>query len=192
MSMTAMGIGLTQTAGKPDGSGGFVAIPIAEVAQYTQAPLGFTHIQPASSQMTAVDTDVSFQSGDREWIYVYNAMATPLTQGMVCIRFGVGVVGDAIVTASIAAAPINASAIIGVAQHEIPAGFCGFILRKGAGNVTMEAGATPLVALLSGTANDGQAQSASGGGAVVSNGFGYALEATAAPGLVKAYLGCNG
>ena len=189
MSMTAMGIGLLQTAGKPDGSGGFVAIPPAEVGQYTQAPLGFTHLQPASSQMSVAATDVSSQSGDRQWIYVYNNTAAALTVGMICIRGGAGVVADTLVGPSFSAAPTSAATIVGVVQHEIPSGFCGFILRKGAGKVAMEASAAPYLGLLVGTVADGQAKSASSASEA---GFGYSLVAAVGAGLRDAYLDCNG
>ncbi len=189
MSMTAMGIGLLQTAGKPDGSGGFVAIPPAEVGQYTQAPLGFTHLQPASSQMSVAATDVSSQSGDRQWIYVYNATVATLTQGTVCIRGGAGIVADTFCGPTLAGVPMSAASVVGVVQHEIPAGFCGFILRKGAGKVAMEATAAANFGLLIGTAANGQAKSAA---TVVEAGFGYSLVSAVGAGLRDAYLDCNG
>ncbi len=188
MSLTAMGIGLLETAGKPDGSGGFAAIPVGEVAEYTQAPLGFTHIQPASKQMSAASTTPSFMSGDREWIYVYNNSVSDLTEGTTCIRN----LGPASVQAGFVgespAAPLHANIIVGVAQHTIPAGFCGFILRNGAGKVDTDGALSPYGGI-------GISAVVAGEGAPVAPNtaaFAYALESTAGAGLAKAMLSCKG
>ncbi len=188
MSLTAMGIGLLETAGKPDGSGGFVAIPAAEVAEYTQAPLGFTHIQPASKQMSAASTEPSFQSGDREWIYVYNNSVSALTEGTLCIRnLGPGSVQAGFV-GSTPAAPLHANIVVGVAQHTIPAGFCGFILRNGAGNVDTDGAISVYdgIGISAVVAEEGAAV------APATAAFAYALEGTAGAGLAKAMLSCKG
>ncbi len=60
MAMTAMGIGLLQVQGKPDlavGGGAQLPIPVTELEQFIQAPLGFTHLEPASSQMPLASSD---------------------------------------------------------------------------------------------------------------------------------------
>jgi len=186
--MTAMGIGLTQTAGKPDGSGGYIAIPLAEVAQYAQAPLGFTHLEPASAQMSKPSTDASFQSGDREWVYVYNNTANDITEGTPCLRNdGPANLQAALVSATPAAA-IHADAVVGVAQHTIQARFCGFILRSGAGKVDMDGATTAYdgIGVSAGTAEEGDPVAATVAA------FGYAVETTVGAGLVKAILSCKG
>lgn len=189
MSMTAMGIGLTQTAGKPDGSGGFIAIPLAEVAQYTQAPLGFTHLEPASAQMSKPSTDAAHQSGDREWIYVYNNSVTAIVQGTTCFRNAAPLGLQAALVEGTPAAPLHPSVVVGVAQHTIPAGFCGFILRSGAGKVNMDAATAATTDAI------GVSAALAGAGdpvAATAAAFGYAVETIGAPGLVKAILACKG
>jgi len=181
MSMTAMGIGLTQTAGKPDGSGGYIAIPAAEVAQYTQAPLGFTHLEPASAQMSKAATDIAFQSGDREWVYVWNASGADLTAGMVCAR---GPTSAPYAGPAVAANHPNL--VLGVAQHVIPDGFCGFILRSGTGNVDLSA----AVAVGDGIVISGAGTG--GPGADTAAVIGVAAVATAVVGLGPVVLACKG
>ncbi len=181
MSMTAMGIGLTQTAGKPDGSGGFIPIPGPEVAQYTQAPLGFTHLEPASSQMSKPSTDIAHQSGDREWIYIWNASGADLTPGTVCIR------GAAPLYVGPAPAVMHPSMVVGVVQHTIPDGFCGFILRKGVGQVTLSAATAVGDGIeISGVGTAGPTT------ALTEAAFGSCPVATAAPGLGTVNLNCVG
>ena len=188
MSMTAMGIGLLETAGKPDGSGGFIAIPLAEVAEYTQAPLGFTHLEPASSQMTKASTDAAYQSGDREWIYVYNISITDLTAGTLCIRSNGPADVQAAMVSAHPAGPFHPDSVVGVAQHTIPAGFCGFILRSGAGTVDMDAAASAYagIGLSAGNAGEGTPVAATAAAC------GYTLETIGGAGLVKAMLSCKG
>ena len=146
MAMTAMGIGLLQVQGKPDlavGGGALLPIPAAEVEQFMQAPLGFTHLEPASSQMALNSTDVAYGSGDRTWIYVWNGSGSPLAAGTSCTR-GVGVLPGVVGSNAGVAVPSSVSGasaeIIGVAQFLIPDGFCGFLLRKGAGVVNITNG----------------------------------------------------
>ena len=189
MSMTAMGISLLETAGKPDGSGGFIAIPLAEVAAYTQAPLGFTHLEPASSQMSKPSTDASHQSGDREWIYVYNNSVIALAAGTPCFRNSAPGNLQAALVEGTPAAPLPPSVVVGVAQHTIPAGFCGFILRSGAGKVNMDGATAASVNAIAVSAVTDYT-----GGPVTATvpAFGYAVENIGGAGLVKAILACKG
>ena len=190
MSMTAMGIGLLQTAGKPDGSGGFIAIPLAEVAAYTQAPLGFTHLEPASSQMSKAATDASYQSGDREWIYVYNNSVADLTPGTVCFRNDFAGDPQRMVVGAAGAGAVTPSVIVGVAQHTIPAGFCGFILRKGAGIVEITGAIAPYDGLILSATVNGEAQAAAAATNAV---FGHSLSLVGGGGgPAEAILNCAG
>lgn len=155
MAMTAMGIGLLQVQGKPDlavGGGALLPIPAAEVEQFIQAPLGFTHLEPASSQMALNSSDVAYGSGDRTWVYVWNGSGADITAGTSCTR-GDGILPLVPATISSAGVAVLSTAagssaeILGVAQFTIPLGFAGFILRKGAGVVNialLAAGVTTL------------------------------------------------
>jgi hypothetical protein len=143
MAMTAMGIGLLQVQGKPDlavGGGAQLPIPVTELEQFIQAPLGFTHLEPASSQMALDSSDVAYGSGDRTWIYVYNGSGADLPPATACSR-GIGVIPGTTGSNPGIAVPSSggaaSAAILGVTQYPIPDGFCGFILRKGAGVVNM-------------------------------------------------------
>jgi len=146
MAMTAMGIGLLQVQGKPDlavGGGAQLPIPVAELEQFIQAPLGFTHLEPASSQMALNSTDIAYGSGDRTWIYVYNGTGADLPPATACTRaIGLipGTTGSNPGIAVLSDAGASSASILGVTQYLIPDGFCGFILRKGAGVVNMTNG----------------------------------------------------
>ena len=160
MSRTAMGIDHLRATGQPDpnDTGAQLPVPPEFVGRWAQAPLGFIHCEPASQDPLQVDPTAPFPplgltgSGDQEWIYIYHdgAAGTTLTAGTVCIRDGLTLVtpnGAAYAIPSLVGASAGAN-VIGVAQYDIPAGFFGFILRKGPGTITYNAaaaGGLPLI-----------------------------------------------
>ena len=143
MSRTAMGIDHLRATGMPDVSnpgGPDVAVPPADVGRWNQAPLGFIHCEPASQVPLEIDGTPQpiglTGAGDQEWIYIYHdgLAGTTLAAGDVCVRDGLTTAPTGFGAAYADHSPAVASSgatVIGVAQYAIPAGFFGFILRKG-------------------------------------------------------------
>ena len=104
-------------------------IAITDVDTSAKMPLGFRVVMPATSEGDYADT------GEREWIYVYNdEAATAFAVGDIVVRdTDAGSTYDAILMASGVAVP--AIRVMGVAQHVIADGSYGFVLRRGVGLV---------------------------------------------------------
>ena len=196
MSRTAMGIDHLRATGMPDVSnpgGPDVAVPLADVGRWNQAPLGFIHCEPASQVPLEIDgTPLPIGltgAGDQEWIYIYHpaGAANPLAAGDVCVRDGLTPAGYGAAYADHSPAGASSGAgVIGVAQYAIPVGFFGFILRKGPGAVNYGVapanGGRPLITTGVGAAIEGAATAA---------GFGVSLDNGVA-GVQNAILNCNG
>jgi len=102
------------------GPGTAMGISVTLVTADQQAPLGFIHTVPASVSPTGL--------GPTDWIYV---RADPAGAGLASTNIISGGSGPGIV--DVAAAALTPAACIGVAQHAIPAGEWGFILKSGVG-----------------------------------------------------------
>jgi len=155
---------------------GFTAAGISPTTVTTdqQCPLGFV--------LTVPDGDNGFQ----EWVYVFNDEAsTAFAQGTVCARDAATVTYDAVLS------PVSAPTmrVLGVAQHDIPAGSYGFILRKGVGEVTADTGGiTANTAIKAGNAVTGTADNA----AATDHAFGFSTETVLATALATCYINCPG
>jgi len=158
---TSMGIVLTDTALLAD----------------AQAPLGFEYVQPAD------ETGV----GDKVWIYVFNdEAAAAFAAGTIVARDATTTTYDGIV------APLSSPTIrlLGVAQHAIAAGYCGFILKRGIGEVLADTGGiTANTALVVGNAVTGRADDVT---AVTDHAFAFSTEAATATNLATCYINCPG
>ena len=98
-----------------------LTIALTDVDTEAKLPLGFE-----------VTQEFGPDKGLRTWVYVFNDEAsTAFAQGTVVIRDAATETSDGIVATT--SAPANR--VLGVAQHAIPAGSYGFILRRGVGEV---------------------------------------------------------
>jgi len=138
------------------GPGTAMGISVTLVTADQQAPLGFIHTVPASVSPTGL--------GPTDWIYIQADPAGADLQPGEIISTGSG--PGVVAKAAIALTP---AACIGVAQHEIAAGYWGFILKSGLGN----------------TIDDGSYGTLAGAG-IVCGGGGNATEAAA---LTDAVIG---
>ena len=101
------------------GPGTAMGISVDLVSSDQQAPRGFIHTVPASKAGGI----------EQEWVYVQAEAATAINQGDVLVY-------DAVSPAVVPSAALTAFhpiSVVGVAQNPIPAGYWGFVLKKGLG-----------------------------------------------------------
>jgi len=153
------------------------------------APLGFELEEPAS----AGGDDRSGQ-GPRIWVYVQNNVtaATAWLEGTVVTRLGGATTHLGIISA--AAATPN-SRVMGVAQHAIPAGSFGFVLKRGIGEVLAGVGTLDInEAIVVDLTTPGTAMEADTLPAATDFDatFGFATENAVATALATCWLNCPG
>lgn len=125
--------------------------------------------------------------GQQVWIYVFNDEASsPLVVGSVCAHdASTPTPGDVI----LAPADAPAMRVVGVAQWTIPAGYYGFILRSGIGEVEADtAGITANTPLTVGAATAGHSQD----GSATEMCYAFAHEAAAEGALATCTVDCRG
>ena len=154
------------------------------VARGPKYPLGHEVVLPADSTGTRTDM------GEQVWVYVYNdEAATPFAQGHVIARdsataeyHGVLALGGGVCATG---------QVIGVAQHAIPFGGAGFILKRGVGEVMAgAAGITQDNAIIpSAAAEVGRAVNAV---AVTNFSIGFSTETVGGAALATCYINCPG
>ena len=200
MSRTAMGIDHLTATGQPDplNPGADLPVPVtAAIGRFAQAPLGFIHVEPASQNPIDFGGTIApvnnSGAGDEEWIYVFNSSGAPILPGALCQReLLTGVPGPpglpVCFATTVIAAPASERIVLGVAQYPIPAGFFGFLLRKGAAEVVYTAptiGGLPIIPTAAGVPG------LSDEGVIGQPGFGITT-AIAAPGPGMAIIDCSG
>tara|TARA_R110002012_G_scaffold90030_2_gene220369 strand:+ start:9428 stop:9901 length:474 start_codon:yes stop_codon:yes gene_type:complete len=85
--------------------------------------------------------EVQFSSrGPQTWVYILNEDSNALTAGDVAMRNTTST--DYKVVLSSAGALVQSIRCVGVAQHSIPAGSYGYVLRRGIGTIQVGSGAT--------------------------------------------------
>lgn len=151
---------------------------------------GGPNYSPAS---TDVAVTLPKNTGDQVWIYVYNDSGVTIERGNVCAAKA------ATAAKHVRKAPTGtpSSMVVGVAQHDIPTGKYGFILRSGVGEVLAGTGTIDVdegllvdgtdagtatnedVALTDETVNRFET-------------FGWAIEDAAATALATCILRCKG
>lgn len=165
-----------------------LTIALTDVDTEAKLPLGFE-----------VTQEFGPDKGLRTWVYVFNdETSTAFAQGTVVIRDGATETSDGIVATT--SAPANR--VLGVAQHAIPAGSYGFILRRGIGEVLAGTGTLAVNEGLYVDATDaGTAMKASTAvlaaasaitEAHLAGPFGTALEAAAKDALATCVIDCRG
>ncbi len=105
-----------------------MAVTSASVSTNAEANLGTT-LEVASTSR-----------GPQTWVYVLNEDSNALAEGDVVMRNTTST--DYKVVLSSAGALVQAIRCIGVAQHAIPAGSYGYVLRRGVGTIQVGSGAT--------------------------------------------------
>lgn len=123
--------------------------------------------------------------GEEEWVYVYNDEAsTDFAQGNCIMRDAATPTCDGILSTG----AVASTRVLGVAQHAIPAGYYGFILKRGLGKVLCDGNVTansPITPDSSGEVTD-----------LVANSeycvIGTALATDAGETLVAAWINCLG
>ena len=156
---------------------------ITRVSTSAEFPLGYEVEVPATSEASSSMTN----QGTQVWIYVFNddAALNWLT-GMLIQRDVTP--GNLTYDGIRSTGAVGAARILGVAQHAIPFGSYGFILKKGVGQVLCDGNVSADTAILP-DANAGQCTD----GAVTSAAIGVALaEDSGAASLVAGYLNCSG
>ena len=143
-------------------------------------PLGYIYVQPAS------DTD---GQGEKHWIYVYNdETATAFAKGHVIMRDSATATYDGVLSTN-AAAPCRLR-LLGVAQHAITAGYYGFILKQGIGEVlAATAGFTADGPIVADAVNGAAEDMAAGEEHLV---FGSAIDSASSTALGTCYINCGG
>lgn len=122
-----------------------------------------------------------------EWIYIKNGEgSTAFAQGTI-VAAKTGTVLRTGVIAPTSCAPIR---VIGVAQYAITAGYYGWIMRKGFGEVLVDTGGvTADTGIIVGDAVAGRADNASG---VTVATIGYTTETITATNLATCWIDCRG
>ena len=105
-----------------------MAVTTASVSTNAEANLGTT-LEVASTSR-----------GPQTWVYVLNEDSNALAAGDVVMRNTTST--DYKVVLSSAGALVQSIRCIGVAQHAIPAGSYGYVLRRGLGTIQVGSGAT--------------------------------------------------
>lgn len=105
-----------------------MAVTTASVSTNAEANLGTT-LEVASTSR-----------GSQTWVYVLNEDSNALAAGDVVMRNTTST--DYKVVLSSAGALVQSIRCIGVAQHAIPAGSYGYVLRRGLGTIQVGSGAT--------------------------------------------------
>jgi hypothetical protein len=157
-----------------------MAVTSASVSVNAEANLGST-------------LEVQFSArGPQTWVYVLNEGSTDLAAGEVVIRNTTSTEYKVIV------APASSISlglrVIGIAQHAIPAGSYGYVLRRGIGTVKIGSGAgvSDVDSLTSGGAEAGtllvKANSAAGAAGMIA----LAVQNIAASGTGLAFIDCRG
>jgi hypothetical protein len=164
-----------------------LTIALTDVDTEAKLPLGFE-----------VTQEFGPDKGLRTWVYVFNDDANPLAQGTVVIRDAATETADGVIATT--SAPANR--VLGVAQHAIPSGSYGFILRRGIGEVL--AGTGTLVvdeglyvdATDAGTAMKASTAVLAAASAIteahLAGPFGTALDAAAKDALATCVIDCRG
>lgn len=157
-----------------------LTIDVTDVGTTAAVPLGFLYEEPAKSGGPRANR------GRRLWIYVFNdEAATAFAEGHVIGRDAGALTCDGVLVL----ANTSAANVLGVAQHAIPAGSYGFILRKGIGEVLADTGGLTadtgmIVGDAIGTADDSVG--------VIALVIGVALESVAAGSLATSRINCGG
>jgi len=161
---------------------------VTRVSTTQQHPLGFTVELPPAWAGTRAG------QGRQVWIYVQNSeAATAYVAGHVVSR-ATTAVGPPVIDAATyqtvrVPANFEAEAVLGVAQHAIPFGGFGFILREGIGEVLADAaGYVTMQSLIVGTAVGTAITRA----AVGDSSFGFSIEAAVGAVLATCMINCKG
>lgn len=150
---------------------------------------GSPHYTPAASDEEVAQ---AANSGEMEWVYVRTAEA--ITRGQIVIDNALGT--PYVVKAYDIAADGDVARVRGVAQHNIPSGYSGWVLVKGRGVIAVTSTVAAGAALEPDASGDGVAISA--GTAAVN--IGFALEADSATtyadvdskNIIAASIDCRG
>lgn len=160
----------------PTTSMGIITTDVALLAN-AELPLGFEYVEPADFN----------GYGDKVWIYVYNdEAANSFVQGTIVARDLATVEYHCIIS------PVSQPAmrVVGVAQHTIAAGYCGFVLKRGIGEVLADTGGiTQDTAIVVGNAVAGRADNVA---AVTDHAIGFSTETVLATALATCYVNCPG
>ena len=150
------------------------------VAKGPRFPLGHEVVLPART-----GGGLRSDMGEQVWIYVYNdEAAADFVQGTIVARDAATTPFHGILS------PLSCSAarVLGVAQHTIPFGGAGFILKKGIGEVLADTGGITLdTGLVPGNAVTGRADNAA---AVTNQTFAISTETVLATALATCYINC--
>jgi len=163
---------------------GIVSTTVSTAAAGALAPLGFELEEPAES-----GGDTRTGQGPRIWVYVQNdaAAATAWLPGTIVTRLAAATTELGII------APVNAptASVMGVAQHAIPAGSFGFILKRGLGEVLADTGGIAAnLPMVVGNAVAGRADTT--GVAATTYALGFSTEGVAAAALATCWINCPG
>ena len=164
-----------------------LTISLTDVDTEAKLPLGFE-----------VTQEFGPDKGLRTWVYVFNDDANPFAQGTVVIRDAATETADGVIATT--SAPANR--VLGVAQHAIPSGSYGFILRRGIGEVLAGTGTLVVDEGLYvdktdlGTAMKASTAVSDAAGVIteahLAGPFGTALEGAAKDALATCVLDCRG
>jgi len=146
------------------------------------------------AQRTPASTDRAVvhpaSSGDQEWVYVYNSTGGAISRGQQ-VAHDVDGSSNPLAAYNVRVAPTNCpvAQVVGVAQHTIPAGRYGYVLRSGVGKALVTATALNTGVAIAPSATAGSAA----GVAATAASIGFALAGNgSAAGLIDARLNCVG
>jgi len=157
-----------------------MAVTSASVSAIAEADLGSTLTEATSNR------------GALTWVYVLNETSTALTEGDVAIRNTTST--DYRVVLSTAGGLVQAIRCVGVAQHTIPAGSYGYVLRRGVGTIQVGSGASvsDSEALTTGGVAAGSIIKFAAGTTAPACVMALALQNIAASGTGLAFIDCRG
>lgn len=149
---------------------------ISKVDSDKQHPLGSLFVEST----TTADT------GPAVWIYVYNDSGGALAQGDVLVR------KSATSTYNVrkSATTSDPACVVGIAQHAIADGKYGWVLRRGVGEVSMDAaGSAKDKGIKVSNATAGTAEQVGG---VTEAAFGWAIDDAITSALCTCFIDCRG
>ena len=154
----------------------------------TSASVSTTAEAELGSTLSTTVTD----SGPRTWVYVLNEGSADLTVGDVAMRNTTSTQFRVVIAS--AGTLIHALRVVGVAQHTIPAGSYGYVLRRGLGTIQVGSGASvsDTEALTTGGVEVGSVIKFAAGTTAPACIFGIAVANISASGTGNAFFDCRG
>lgn len=141
---------------------------------YVNATTGVVTIKNSWAKPSGTDEAVEYKanSGPMEWVYVFNDTISAIPRGALVAHKN----AESYYKVRVAPASCAVAQIVGVAQHEIPAGRYGWVLSKGVGQVLKTTANNTVGANIIPSGTAGQAVD----GTLAQANIGYWIEASTA------------